>query len=109
MRRLLEWKQRMLQSPLTRKSSRNASRTQTPTNSNSPVPSLLFQQQQQHQQHHGENNFRQRVLEELERQVIRSRFPFHWVFFLQILLTPRMCGPSPPRASSGAAPTRLLR
>ncbi len=81
MRRLLEWKQRMLQSPLTRKSSRNASRTQTPTNSNSPVPSLLFQQQQQHQQHHGENNFRQRVLEELERQVIRSRFPFHWFFF----------------------------
>ena len=37
---LLQWKQRMLQSPLTRKSSRNASRTQTPTNSDSPVPSL---------------------------------------------------------------------
>jgi len=40
MKRLLEWKQRMLQSPLTRKSSRNASRTQTPTNSDSPIPSL---------------------------------------------------------------------
>ena len=40
MKRLLNWKQRMLQSPLTRKSSRNASRTQTPTNSDSPVPSL---------------------------------------------------------------------
>ncbi len=40
MKRLLEWKQRMLQSPLTRKSSRNTSRTQTPTNSSSPVPSL---------------------------------------------------------------------
>ena len=43
MKRLLEWKQRMLQSPLTRKSSRSASRTQTPTNSSSPVPSLLYQ------------------------------------------------------------------
>ena len=41
MKRLLEWKQRMLQSPLTRKSSRNASRTQTPTNSDSPVPSFV--------------------------------------------------------------------
>ena len=41
MKRLLEWKQRMLQSPLTRKSSRNASRTQTPTNSDSPIPSFL--------------------------------------------------------------------
>ncbi len=43
MKRLLEWKQRMLQSPLTRKSSRNASRTQTPTNSDSPVPSFQHQ------------------------------------------------------------------
>lgn len=41
MKRLLEWKQRMLQSPLTRKSSRNASRTQTPTNSDSPIPPLI--------------------------------------------------------------------
>ena len=41
MKRLLEWKQRMLQSPLTRKSSRNASRTQTPTNSDSPIPSFV--------------------------------------------------------------------
>ena len=41
MKRLLEWKQRMLQSPLTRKSSRNASRTQTPTNSDSPIPTML--------------------------------------------------------------------
>lgn len=41
MKRLLEWKQRMLQSPLTRKSSRNASRTQTPTNSDSPIPSYV--------------------------------------------------------------------
>lgn len=41
MKRLLEWKQRMLQSPLTRKSSRNASRTQTPTNSDSPIPTFL--------------------------------------------------------------------
>ena len=43
MKRLLEWKQRMLQSPLTRKSSRNASRTQTPTNSDSPIPSIFLQ------------------------------------------------------------------
>lgn len=43
MKRLLEWKQRMLQSPLTRKSSRNASRTQTPTNSDSPIPSFLLE------------------------------------------------------------------
>ena len=43
MKRLLEWKQRMLQSPLTRKSSRNPSRTQTPTNSNSPVPTGVGQ------------------------------------------------------------------
>ena len=41
MKRLLEWKQRMLQSPLTKKSSRNASRTQTPTNSDSPIPVFL--------------------------------------------------------------------
>ena len=41
MKRLLEWKQRMLQSPLTRKSSRNASRTQTPTNSDSPIPTMI--------------------------------------------------------------------
>ena len=54
MKRLLNWKQRMLQSPLTRKSSRNASRTQTPTNSDSPVPSL-----------HNED-IRKRVLEELQ-------------------------------------------
>ena len=40
MKRLLEWKQRMLQSPLTRKSSRNTSRAQTPTNSSSPAPSM---------------------------------------------------------------------
>ena len=54
MKRLLEWKQRMLQSPLTRKSSRNTSRTQTPTNSDSPVPSL------------GNNDdIRKRVIEEL--------------------------------------------
>ena len=42
MKRLLEWKQRMLQSPLTRKSSRNPSRTQTPSidtmSGDSPVP-----------------------------------------------------------------------
>jgi hypothetical protein len=49
MKRLLEWKQRMLQSPLTRKSSRNASRTQTPTNSDSPIPSFLYQQEAQQQ------------------------------------------------------------
>lgn len=53
MKRLLNWKQRMLQSPLTRKSSRNASRTQTPTNSDSPVPSL-------------NDDIRKRVLEELQ-------------------------------------------
>jgi hypothetical protein len=58
MKRLLEWKQRMLQSPLTRKSSRNASRTQTPTNSSSPVPSLT---------HPSGDVFRQRVLAELDR------------------------------------------
>jgi len=46
MKRLLEWKQRMLQSPLTRKSSRNASRAQTPTNSDSPIPSLMVQNDQ---------------------------------------------------------------
>ena len=57
MKRLLEWKQRMLQSPLTRKSSRNASRTQTPTNSSSPVPSL----------NNNNEMFRQKVLQELER------------------------------------------
>ena len=57
MKRLLEWKQRMLQSPLTRKSSRNASRTQTPTNSSSPVPSL----------NSTNDFFRQKVLSELER------------------------------------------
>lgn len=55
MKRLLEWKQRMLQSPLTRKSSRNASRTQTPTNSSSPVPSLTH------------DNFRHKILQELEQ------------------------------------------
>ena len=54
MKRLLNWKQRMLQSPLTRKSSRNASRTQTPTNSDSPVPSLH------------NDDIRKRVLEELQ-------------------------------------------
>lgn len=59
MKRLLEWKQRMLQSPLTRKSSRNTSRTQTPTNSNSPVPT-------------NDSNFRQKVLAELERQEVRT-------------------------------------
>ena len=53
MKRLLNWKQRMLQSPLTRKSSRNASRTQTPTNSDSPVPSL-------------NDDIRKKVLEELQ-------------------------------------------
>jgi hypothetical protein len=56
MKRLLEWKQRMLQSPLTRKSSRNASRTQTPTNSDSPVPSL------------NNDDIRKRVIEELAAQ-----------------------------------------
>ena len=56
MKRLLEWKQRMLQSPLTRKSSRNASRTQTPTNSDSPVPSL------------SNDDIRKRVIEELAAQ-----------------------------------------
>ena len=56
MKRLLEWKQRMLQSPLTRKSSRNASRTQTPTNSDSPVPSL------------NNDDIRKRVMEELAAQ-----------------------------------------
>lgn len=61
MKRLLEWKQRMLQSPLTRKSSRNASRTQTPTNSSSPVPSLG---------NIVDAHFRQKVLEELEQQEI---------------------------------------
>merc|ERR1719264_1595477 len=55
MKRLLEWKQRMLQSPLTRKSSRNASRTQTPTNSDSPVPSL------------NNDDIRKKVLEELQQ------------------------------------------
>jgi len=54
MKRLLEWKQRMLQSPLTRKSSRNASRTQTPTNSDSPVPSIH------------NDDIRKKVLEELQ-------------------------------------------
>ena len=54
MKRLLEWKQRMLQSPLTRKSSRNASRTQTPTNSDSPVPSI------------NNDDIRKKVLEELQ-------------------------------------------
>ncbi len=63
MKRLLEWKQRMLQSPLTRKSSRNASRTQTPTNSNSPVPNTVAIGQ--------DSQFRQKVLEELEKQVYR--------------------------------------
>jgi hypothetical protein len=44
MKRLLEWKQRMLQSPLTRKSSR----AQTPTNSDySPMPSMISQVDQQ--------------------------------------------------------------
>jgi len=56
MKRLLEWKQRMLQSPLTRKSSRNASRTQTPTNSSSPVPSLG-----------NDNIFRQKVQQGLDQ------------------------------------------
>ena len=55
MKRLLEWKQRMLQSPLTRKSSRNASRTQTPTNSDSPVPSL------------NNDEIRKKVMEELQQ------------------------------------------
>jgi hypothetical protein len=55
MKRLLDWKQRMLQSPLTRKSSRNASRTQTPTNSDSPVPSL------------NNDDIRKKVLEELQQ------------------------------------------
>ena len=54
MKRLLDWKQRMLQSPLTRKSSRNASRTQTPTNSDSPVPSIH------------NDDIRKKVLEELQ-------------------------------------------
>lgn len=54
----------MLQSPLTRKSSRNASRTQTPTNSNSPVPSLGHDTQ-----------FRQKVLDELEKQSGKSSTP----------------------------------
>ena len=57
MKRLLEWKQRMLQSPLTRKSSRNASRTQTPTNSSSPVPSLA-----------SESFLRQKAMEELANE-----------------------------------------
>ena len=57
MKRLLEWKQRMLQSPLTRKSSRNASRAQTPTNSSSPAPSMS---------NHGDH-MRHKVLAELER------------------------------------------
>ena len=54
MKRLLEWKQRMLASPLTRKSSRNASRTQTPTNSDSPVPSI------------NNDDIRKKVLEQLQ-------------------------------------------
>ena len=89
MKRLLEWKQRMLQSPLTRKSSRNASRTQTPTNSDSPVPSL------------NNDDIRKKVLEELqqpstptvakERRLSRkgssgsrsSRCPFHHLLILR--------------------------
>ena len=89
MKRLLEWKQRMLQSPLTRKSSRNASRTQTPTNSDSPVPSL------------NNDDIRKKVLEELqqpstptvakERRLSRkgssgsrsSRFPFPHLLILR--------------------------
>merc|ERR1712106_79772 len=55
MKRLLDWKQRMLQSPLTRKSSRTTSRTQTPTNSDSPVPSL------------NNEDIRKKVLEELQQ------------------------------------------
>ena len=61
MKRLLEWKQRMLQSPLTRKSSRNTSRAQTPTNSSSPAPSMSNTGIS-----HGDN-IRQKVLVELER------------------------------------------
>jgi hypothetical protein len=64
MKRLLEWKQRMLQSPLTRKSSRNASRTQTPTNSDSPVPSL------------NNDDIRKRVIEELAAQGGQVRMCF---------------------------------
>ena len=61
MKRLLEWKQRMLQSPLTRKSSRNTSRAQTPTNSSSPAPSMSNTGNQQHGDH-----IRQKVLVELD-------------------------------------------
>ena len=70
MKRLLEWKQRMLQSPLTRKSSRNASRTQTPTNSSSPVPSLNNHNNNNNSSSNHNNSsdfFRQKVLLELER------------------------------------------
>lgn len=56
MKRLLEWKQRMLQSPLTRKSSRNASRTETPTNASTDSPVLA------------PHFDRSKVLAELERQ-----------------------------------------
>ena len=61
MKRLLEWKQRMLQSPLTRKSSRNTSRAQTPTNSSSPAPSMSNTGGA-----YGDH-IRQKVLVELER------------------------------------------
>merc|ERR1711899_613961 len=61
MKRLLEWKQRMLQSPLTRKSSRNTSRAQTPTNSSSPAPSMSNTGGA-----YGDHT-RQKVLVELER------------------------------------------
>ena len=67
MKRLLEWKQRMLQSPLTRKSSRNTSRAQTPTNSSSPAPSMSNTGNQQHGDH-----IRQKVLVELDRHQISS-------------------------------------
>ena len=61
MKRLLEWKQRMLQSPMIRKSSRNTSRAQTPTNSSSPAPSMSNVGNS-----HGDH-IRQKVLVEMER------------------------------------------
>ena len=51
----------MLESPLTRKSSRNTSRAQTPTNSSSPAPSMSNTGIS-----HGDN-IRHKVLVELER------------------------------------------
>ena len=67
MKRLLEWKQRMLQSPLTRKSSRNTSRAQTPTNSSSPAPSMTTNINNAYHGHHQSDHIRQKVLAELER------------------------------------------